>query len=65
MPSHEPWEYILTQAGYEFILFDGLNRFYLAKENKELLSGFKEAYDHIMEINKNERILIKEPYLAK
>lgn len=65
LPSHEPWEYILTQAGYEFILFDGLNRFYLAKEHKELVNGFKEAYNHIMEINKNDKMLIKEPYIAK
>jgi hypothetical protein len=31
-PSHEAWEPLLTQAGYRFAMFDGLNRFYLAEE---------------------------------
>jgi len=31
-PSHQPWEPLLTAAGYRFTLFDGLSRFYLAPE---------------------------------
>lgn len=27
-PTHDEWEYLLLDAGYEFALFDGLNRFY-------------------------------------
>lgn len=27
-PTHDKWEFLLTGAGYEFALFDGLNRFY-------------------------------------
>lgn len=34
--SHEAWERILVDAYYEFSLFDGLNRFYLARERAEL-----------------------------
>jgi len=34
------WEHLLTDRGYEFTYFDGLNRFYLAKEHGELRSAF-------------------------
>lgn len=32
----EPWETMLISAGYEFMLFDGLNRFYLCRERADL-----------------------------
>lgn len=35
-PSHEAWEETLLNAGYAFAYFDGLNRFYVAKEHSEL-----------------------------
>ena len=35
-PSHEAWEATLLNAGYDFAYFDGLNRFYVAKEHSEL-----------------------------
>ena len=35
-PSHVAWEHLLLEAGYEFCLFDGLNRFYVATEHEEL-----------------------------
>lgn len=28
IPTHDAWEPLLEQAGYSFIVFDGLNRFY-------------------------------------
>ena len=31
--THEDWEPILLQAGYQFLWFDGLNRFYTAEEH--------------------------------
>jgi FkbM family methyltransferase len=34
--SYEDWEAILLAADYEFTYFDGLNRFYVAKEHREL-----------------------------
>jgi FkbM family methyltransferase len=34
--SYESWEPILIGAHYDFSLFDGLNRFYLARERAEL-----------------------------
>jgi FkbM family methyltransferase len=44
IPSHEPWEPILLNNNYEFMVSDGLNRYYLAKEHKEeLLNNFIKA----------------------
>ena len=34
--SRAPWEETLLNAGYGFAYFDGLNRFYVAKEHSEL-----------------------------
>jgi FkbM family methyltransferase len=40
VPVHEKWEPLLTSAGYEFVYFDGLNRFYLAREKIDLKPRF-------------------------
>ncbi len=34
--AHHEWEPLLLHHGYEFCLFDGLNRYYLASEHPEL-----------------------------
>lgn len=34
------WEPLVTGAGYRFVYFDGLNRFYVANEHPELLDAF-------------------------
>lgn len=36
-PNHEDWEPILLQADYEFVWFDGLNRFYVSAEKAKAL----------------------------
>jgi len=36
-PSYEAWEPILVDAAYVFVWFDGLNRFYVAKEHEDAL----------------------------
>ena len=36
-PSYEAWEFLLLAAGYVFVWFDGLNRFYVAKEREQAL----------------------------
>jgi FkbM family methyltransferase len=36
-PTHEAWEDIVLKAGYEFCLFDGLSRFYVAAEHAATL----------------------------
>ena len=37
-PAWDAWEPVLTQNGYRFALFDGLNRFYVADEEPELFA---------------------------
>jgi len=37
---HQHWEHFLVDAGYAFVYFDGLNRFYVATERKALEAGF-------------------------
>lgn len=36
-PVHEAWEPLVLAAGYEFCLFDGLSRFYVAEEHAPTL----------------------------
>lgn len=43
LPSHERFEDILLQNHYLFVLFDGLNRYYLAKEHDDLLDNMMLA----------------------
>jgi FkbM family methyltransferase len=48
IPSHEPWEPILLSNGYEFMLFDGLNRYYVSKEDRERYAHkFKKAAQYV------------------
>lgn len=36
-PSHEAWQALVLDAGYEFCLFDGISRFYVAEEHADRL----------------------------
>lgn len=36
-PAHHAWDGLLVDADYRFVLFDGLNRFYVANEHPELM----------------------------
>lgn len=40
IPTHDAWHGILEAAGYRFVYWDGLNRFYLASEHEELAAHF-------------------------
>jgi FkbM family methyltransferase len=40
IPSYRAWESLLAEAGYEFVYFDGLNRFYIAQERPNLRRPF-------------------------
>lgn len=40
-PNFMAWDPILLQNNYEFVYFDGLNRFYVAREHGELKEHFK------------------------
>jgi FkbM family methyltransferase len=36
VPTHQGWEPIVLRAGYTFVLFDGVNRFYVRDEDQAL-----------------------------
>ena len=40
VPNHQAWEPQLLARGYEFVYFDGLNRFYLSTDHPELKAVF-------------------------
>ena len=39
--DYEQWESLLVSKGYEFVYFDGLNRFYVWAEKSELANSFR------------------------
>jgi len=39
--THGEWESLLTVLGYDFVYFDGLNRFYVSKVHQELKEHFR------------------------
>lgn len=41
--THDKWEPPLLELGYDFIYFDGLNRFYLSKAHLELKDAFRSG----------------------
>lgn len=45
IPSHQDWTGFLENSGYKFVLFDGLNRFYVADEKAELRRFFSFPAD--------------------
>ncbi len=40
VPSYREWEDLLTRRAYDFVYFDGLNRFYLAREHQSRRNAF-------------------------
>lgn len=38
--EYEKWDPVVSAAGYRFVYFDGLNRFYIADEHSELAAAF-------------------------
>lgn len=45
-PSHRAWEHLLFERNYEFVLFDGLSRIYVATEKNELTPLFIVGADN-------------------
>jgi FkbM family methyltransferase len=40
-PMHEEWENLITAKGYDLVYADGLNRFYLTRDQAELRDSFR------------------------
>lgn len=49
-PSHQAWEQLVTSAGYRFVLFDGLSRFYVADERADQLAPRLAAPANVLDI---------------
>jgi len=56
---HEAWEPLLTGAGYDFVYFDGLNRFYVAAEHRIIGARFAAPpnfYDDFVRASEAEAV---------
>jgi len=59
--NHKDWEPILLSNDYEFAYFDGLNRFYVAKEHAQIKKNFSvppnlfDCFIHVKEVRANSR----------
>ncbi len=52
VPTHSSWEPILTRAGYDFVFFDGCNRWYTAREHSELRLALifpADSYERVLD----------------
>ncbi len=67
VPSHEAWERLLLSQDYLFAYFDGLNRYYVCKEESELLLAFRaplnvfddyRVYTHVVEVERLQATIL-------
>jgi FkbM family methyltransferase len=52
--NHQEWEGILLNAGYEWVFSDGLNRYYVSHEKRELAATFRyppNIFDQFVTVN--------------
>jgi FkbM family methyltransferase len=65
-PAFEESDSLITSSNYQFVYFDGLNRFYVAKERQELLAAFSsppnlfDDYVLCREVDKQQDLEAKE-----
>jgi FkbM family methyltransferase len=65
-PTHENWENVLLDAGYQFAAFDGINRFYVDHSHEDLipilaypisaLDRFTTASTHDLQVKLNQTL---------
>ena len=58
-PLHQNWEHLLVDAGYLFVYFDGLNRFYIAAEREALKACFSappNCFDDFVRVAEHEAV---------
>jgi len=58
-PNHETWEPLLLTADYQFATFDGLNRYYVRAEDRDLLPRLAvppNVFDDFVPIRHVERV---------
>jgi FkbM family methyltransferase len=66
IPNHEQWEHLLLEADYLFAFFDGLNRYYVRAEDRQLIPTLAvpknffdnfDSYEHYQRVQELHRIL--------
>ena len=65
LSNHKNWEDYLINADYKFVLFDGLNRFYIDNKHQELIPRFEQAYKCISVVNDQKHILLSKPSMSQ
>jgi len=56
--SDGKWKNILTDNNYIYVMFDGINVYYVAKEHyKQLHNNFKKAYSCALDVNKKYHVI--------
>jgi len=61
-PSYQAWEPTLFAAGYLFAMDDGLNRYYVHPDHRDLLRRFAEAH-YCVEMDKISKGIKLNGYL--
>ena len=66
IPSHDEWEYLVLNADYKFVYFDGLNRWYIHQTNFDLLKKHFDipvnVFDDYIKFSLNEHNLKEQNY---
>jgi FkbM family methyltransferase len=57
IPNWKDWNHILESAGYDCVYFDGLNRFYIQKNNSKLKDFFKVPPNYFDNFIRYENII--------
>ena len=55
-PTYGEWEHLVSGAGYQFVLADAINRFYLAEEKMELAPNFALLADNYDKADRLEEL---------
>ena len=66
--SFEKWENFLLENNYQFTYADGLNRFYLAEEHKELAERFQNPpnlFDNFISLQTHNLMLERDSLIAQ
>ncbi len=66
-PNHQEWEPELLSRGYDFVYFDGLNRFYVSDNHPELCSSLAlppNVFDNFVQIERLDDIARAQGELA-
>lgn len=60
IPSYHEWESIVLSAGYEFVLADAINRYYLASEQLHLKGHFAMVADNFYQCRERWALLASQ-----